>query len=410
MSEPKYTYRLPPCADYDIPAMESWLENMAAKGLHLSCDGFFLGLAAFEKGAPRREKFRLEPTTTNGGLLSEEYSPDDDAVQMNRQMGWTYRARRGQFHIYSSSDPDAPELHTDPQVQALTIGALGKYLRKSLTGTLIVSVIDYFLLFSDILISASIAFGTGKVLLLISLLLWDLGRRVRTILVLAQWRKQLQNGEPMAHHRHYRQNAWLHPSLNAVRMGLWVFLIGAFLAFGAASITEERAVRLEDYREAFPFPTLAEIYPGSEVDRRSGILDSQVTVWSDFLAPENYDFSEYAEVTLEGERFDCYLSLNYHRTLWDWTARLLAGEFVSQSGANPVDQTLNRLFGQESVTVTELSVPGADYCAYYYLHRDQPWIVLQKDNVVLRINLDILGTSGQMAPEELARVFLSRIR
>ena len=94
-----YRYRIPPCPAWDIPATESWLEDMAAKGLHLSQDGFFGLLTTFEEGTPKQERFRLEPTTTRGGLFSREYDPEDEAVQLLRQMGWKYRARRGQFHI-----------------------------------------------------------------------------------------------------------------------------------------------------------------------------------------------------------------------------------------------------------------------------------------------------------------------
>ena len=47
MAETKYRYRIPPCPAYDIPGMESWLEDLAAKGLHLSKDGFFGILTSF---------------------------------------------------------------------------------------------------------------------------------------------------------------------------------------------------------------------------------------------------------------------------------------------------------------------------------------------------------------------------
>jgi hypothetical protein len=51
--EPKYAYRLPPCPAYDVEGTERWLSEMARRGLHLSADGFFLGLAVFEKGDGR---------------------------------------------------------------------------------------------------------------------------------------------------------------------------------------------------------------------------------------------------------------------------------------------------------------------------------------------------------------------
>ena len=188
MAEPRYRYRIPPCPAYDIPAMESWLEDMAAEGLHLSKDGFFGLFTTFEEGPPKKERFRLEPTDPRNGLFSEEYDPEDEAVQMLPQMGWTYRARRGQLYIYSTDDPTAPELHTDPQVQALTMAALTKYLWKSLRSTLLLTALYILLYFGDAIITGCIYLGTWRVALLAGLLLWDLGRQIRALVVLLRFR------------------------------------------------------------------------------------------------------------------------------------------------------------------------------------------------------------------------------
>ena len=57
----KQRWVLVPCPDYDVPAMESWLEEQAMQGLFLSKDdGFFLGLACFETGNPKRVRYRLD--------------------------------------------------------------------------------------------------------------------------------------------------------------------------------------------------------------------------------------------------------------------------------------------------------------------------------------------------------------
>lgn len=410
MSEPKYRYRFPPCAAYDIPAMECWLEDMAAKGLHLSADGFFCGLATFEEGPPRKEKFRLEATATNGGFLSSTYDPDADAVEMNRQMGWEYRARWGNFHIYSAADPNSPELHTDPQVQAITMAALSKHLRGSLLHTLTLLVL-YGLLYSEvILFTGAIVLGTGKCLLLVGLLAWDLCIQLRTLFVLSGYRKRLQKGEPLHHRRGYRKRAWVHPAAKLLRAALWAFLIVSWLALWATNITDGNKIQLEDYDAPFPFPTLTEYYPGADVEQQSGILDSQVSVWSDFLAPENYEYSEYAELTLDGESFDCYLTVNYHETRWEWTAAKLAREFASQEGANVIEQSIDKFFGNEPFTATELSIPDADYACFYTKYGLEPHLVLQRGNTVIRVYLSVLGEGPQIGVEELAQIILSHIR
>lgn len=405
MAEPKYRHRLPPCAPYDIPAMESWLEDMAAKGLHLAPDGFFMGFATFEEGPPRREKFRLEATATQKGLFSNEYEPDDDAVQLHRQMGWTYRARRDQFHIYSSSDPNAPELNTDPQVQSLSIAALSKFLRSSLWNALLLFAIYAVFRFGNILLTTAVTMGSGLVGLLVLLLLWDLLHRIREILVLSRYKKQLESGEPLPHRSGY---GWRYPALDLGRKALWVVLFVSFLAVAGQGITEENHIPLDE--QTFPFATVEDLYPGAEVERMNGILDSEFYRWSDPLAPESYDFSEYAEVTLDGKTFDCYLSVTYHRTRWEWTARRLAKELVSQSGANIVDQTLAKLFGDEIISPTVLDLPEADYAVWYYTRVAYPYLVIQKDNIVLRVHYSPFSDAPGIMPEELARLVLSHLR
>jgi len=404
----KKYYRICPCASYDVEGIQSWLEDMAARGLHLAPDGFFGGFVSFEEGPPRREKFRLEATTTKKGLFSEEYDPEADAVEMHRQMGWVYRARRDQFHIYSSADPDAPELNTDPQVQAITMAALTKYLRKSLLNTLILAVLYALLYFGDAIVTGSIYLGTWRVALLAGLLLWDLGRQVRALVVLTRFRRQLQTGEPLPHRSDYRSRNLRYLFSSAARKVLWVVLSVSLVAYLLPIMTEEPYVALDD--RAFPFATLEDIYPGAEVDRRNGILESTVYSWSDPLAPECHDFSEYAEVTHGGETFDCYLTVTYHRTRWEWTARLLARELVSQSGANLPEQLLDRFFGYAPVEVTELVLPDADFCVYYYDGLPDPYLVIQQNNIVLRVRYAALGRAPTFEPEELARIILSQIQ
>ena len=408
MAEPKYRYRIPPCPAYDIPAMESWLEDMAARGLHLIPDGFFGLCATFEEGAPKRERFRLEPTATRGGLFSNDYDPKDEAVQLLRQMGWTYRARRGQFHIYSSDDPNAPELNTDPQVQAVTMEALTNHLWKILRNTLILSVFWLLFYFGSDLVTLTVGLGTWRVGLLLGLLLWDLGRRITELVTLHRYRRQLQDGQPLPHHSKGSGKRYL--ISGAVRRVLWVAVIAALIGHLASIMTDEVYVSLNAHAELLPFPTLQELYPGAETQRVDRILENQIYAWSDPLSPENYDFSEYAELTLDGKTVDCYLTVQYHRTRWEWVARAMAKEYASQAAPNPADQLGVRFLGRESLFLTEQSIPGADYCAWYHRSLPEPYLILQKDNVVLKVRLACFSEADEPEPEELAQTILSQIR
>ena len=58
--EKKTYYRLTPCPAYDVEGMESWLEDLAEKGLFLTRDGFFCGFGFFHREEPRKVKYRLQ--------------------------------------------------------------------------------------------------------------------------------------------------------------------------------------------------------------------------------------------------------------------------------------------------------------------------------------------------------------
>ena len=400
-----YRYRIPPCSEYNVPAMERWLEDMAAKGLHLSTDGFFGLAATFEEGPPKRERFRLEPTTTKGGILSNEYAPDEKTQALCAQMGWTYRARRGQFHIWSCDDPHAPELHTDPQIQAMSVAALGKHLRKRLFGNLFIAALYLFVLYGDIILTAAIGYGSWWVVTALGLFTWGLVHQFLVILWLARWRKALQNGEPLPQ----RQTR---PGLYFIGRAVETVSFAAVLVnlvFGSMNIMAETDMRQMEQNDTFPFATAADFYPGSTADRMQGILESEYTVWSDFIAPVNYDLNEYAKITQDGKSFDVYLSVNYHELRWEWAAERLARELVSQSGANAVDQTFEKLTNGDPIYATELNVEGADSCVYFYRYRGSPTIVLRSGTTVVRANLDVLGEERTMDVQEIAEILLLHI-
>ena len=55
-----YFYKLPPCPDWDPESAESWLTDLAARGLHLSPQGVFGPWFLFGEGAGAAVRYRLE--------------------------------------------------------------------------------------------------------------------------------------------------------------------------------------------------------------------------------------------------------------------------------------------------------------------------------------------------------------
>ena len=114
----------------EVPAVQAWLEDWAARGWYVESYG--RNLVSFARGERREHiRYRLQPTGREGG------EPDQDTREAYREMGWTYVCStvgsrnlggvRTEFHIWRCEDPAAPELDTD---QTLREEAYGDLLRR----------------------------------------------------------------------------------------------------------------------------------------------------------------------------------------------------------------------------------------------------------------------------------------
>ena len=105
--------KLMPMNIYDVAAQQARMEDQAARGwFAVSVPGIFF-LAVFEKGEPKAVRYRLEPAPV------KESCPDPERLAAYQSMGWEYVDTSGKsVHLWRCDDPDAPELHTDPETEA----------------------------------------------------------------------------------------------------------------------------------------------------------------------------------------------------------------------------------------------------------------------------------------------------
>lgn len=393
MSEPKYAYRLAPCSAYDIAATQSWIEDMAQRGYHLSRDCFFLGTFTFEKGEPKTIRCRLEATGTQGGMYSKHREPSTDELTLYHELGWTWMGRRGQFHIYITEDPAAPELHTDPRVQAITIKALNRFLRNSLGNTLFFLLFYSLINFGTSLATLTVMFGSHTMLILALLFLSGPVYQIFNMVRFYRMRKQLEMGIPLPQHKEYRSKRWFYylkePITILTCIALFYFLTTAFF---------DRTTELENYTQPLPFPTLSDLFPESDI-HDDGLIENEVSVWSDFLAPENYIYSETGNIYSDGVSSYGYLRIYYHECRYDWLALQLAREYTTNiSGTNLLDRLM-----EEGPEITTLDIPGADYAVTYTDH--YPCLILCKDRIVMRVRFGA-QVPIYYSPEEMAQTLL----
>ncbi|MBQ8144577.1 MAG: DUF2812 domain-containing protein [Butyricicoccus sp.] len=178
----------------DTAACETWLSDMAAKGLHL--DKMAKYFAWFDRGEPMENvRFRVEPVTKEDDWVTAEER------EGFREMGWDYLDTwENLYRIYRADDPTAPELHTDPRTQALTLDRLIRKNAKSLLIVLGIWIACCALFiatadsFTDLLIG-SVFYVDLSIIFLTALLFFDRGG----LLDLLELRRSLRRGEPQPH-------------------------------------------------------------------------------------------------------------------------------------------------------------------------------------------------------------------
>lgn len=102
----KFVKRVIPFESCDIPAIQSWLEDMAEKGLFFKECGVFF--AKFEKGEPKDMRYRLDFCDVVACDIPEEKK------ELYERSGWNVVGDfKNDCVVICTENPDAPEIYTD---------------------------------------------------------------------------------------------------------------------------------------------------------------------------------------------------------------------------------------------------------------------------------------------------------
>ena len=106
-----------PVSPYDIPGLETWLEEQANEGLFpVYISGFLTRWATFTREGKPGTRFRVQALGKRG------LEPTPEQIELYLQAGWHYAFRIGRaFHLFYTTDPTAPELFNDPQSRAMAL-------------------------------------------------------------------------------------------------------------------------------------------------------------------------------------------------------------------------------------------------------------------------------------------------
>ncbi|MBE6955514.1 MAG: DUF2812 domain-containing protein [Ruminococcaceae bacterium] len=334
----------------DYISRERWLEERAAKGWKLvRYTGRF---PRFEKTTPFKARYRLD--------YHHDKNMDDEQIALYEAAGWEFVDTLGeQFYIFTTTDPNAEELHTDPEMQAYS---LKKLLRTHVVNMIFAVLFAAFYIGLMLLIFTKnkqpltelLRIGPGFLLaFLLSLVLllylaFSQGTRFTRI-----WR-QLHSSDAFPSPVNYHKAAWREGITSVFVLIILVnMLFGRFLLFPKAA-----KIEIADYTEPLPFLQLHEIEPSENFRYAYSKIDdtnwaNQLETSSTLFAPKILKARQYSNLPSTEAARDSYLCTEFFTVRYEaWAAQV-----VDELRANAEHSFAYRW--------TTLSVPGTDE-AYYY--------------------------------------------
>lgn len=310
-----------PVNTYDVAANETWLEDMAREGWFLTGSTGWKG--CFKKGEPRECRYRMEP------MPRKKKKPTPERIEAYAALGWDYVTTCADiFCVWRCDDPAAPELDTDPVVQAEGWHYVRRRMGRSFLGSLaLLAVLIGLLLWGNSvdrtpLLDAIVRRAPGEGLLYILLFLGS------AVLAVQEWRTmrrllhRLRTGIPLERPAPYRMQR----RLGQVMFAMVVCLIVIWIFGGLFGWDEGRDIQKhsDSVRSDVVYVDLREM--GETADTE--FWDCRTKIHE--LCPRMYETRQLALGPWRGSSRDVEAGMvtTYYRMLTQGLARQLAKELV----------------------------------------------------------------------------------
>lgn len=220
----KSVYKLTPVSDYDIQGLESWLQDMALRGLYLK--KYRQLFCTFTPGPARKTRYRIEP--------HRRYLDDDlpcAMLELYEEYGWECVGDiNREMLIFSTQDENAPELHTDPAIQGEQWKKLYKKARRATITTPLLTLLiiwcagvqlfEHGTPITNFITTVSLPLVLLCICLLVSLPSVFAQKRDLGLIL-----RQLEEGVPLEHRAPYPKRNLSSPAYFTVVVFLWIALI-----------------------------------------------------------------------------------------------------------------------------------------------------------------------------------------
>ena len=298
-----------PCPLSDIEGLESWLGDMAAQGLVPVTIG--QNFARFRSSQPKAVRYRLNAKPAPETFLeSAPGTPDGEERALAQECGWYYVTAVGDFFLYACEDRDAPELNTDPQVQALSL----RYAKRQVfapAGLLAYWLVTFWVRYAiGVWHTPVIDFVTLGWLSFcyLGLLAAALVSVVHNTVLLYRFSARLTRGAEPERHKNWRKGAGRYLVGRVLAALLFVLTIVWTFAGSAMEKSRHGSIPLEDYTAPLPFATLDD-YAGqpTALDADAVPAASFVLVQRLPLAPTFIKYEAHGQAGANGLRGALYV-------------------------------------------------------------------------------------------------------
>ena len=339
-----------PANIYDTAANESWLEDQAAQGWHLTGMAGWRGI--FQRGEPAQVRYRMQPV----GKKKER--PAEEVRDLYGALGWEYVCTlENLFHIWRCDDPSAPELDTDPVVQELGYG----YLKRRMAWDCVLTVL---LLAAFLTLWAWLPGMTdtplldtvrecvpGQILAVAGLCVLGLVQIACQIRSMVCLLRRLRAGIPQERPRPYRRQLWL----ARILLACVIFVISARLVGGFRNMHGSSLSGGWDAGDSYHDPDSGVVY----VDLAQLEGAEHTEFWScrtKFmeLCPRMYETRQLAMEMEDGGAVTASAEATYYRMLTEGLAESITEELARRQIAS------FRVDGHPALTAVDGALEGLD--------------------------------------------------
>ena len=324
----KFVKKLIPFESCDIPAIQSWLEDMAAQGLFYVDCGFFC--ARFEKSEPKKLRYRLDFCDVSLGKIPEE------KAELYERSSWRVVGElKNDLVVLTTDDPDAPEIFSEPEHLIKPLKRLAKKHTAYWILFLIMFLLSrvgspfiYTMLGMDTFVGGVLDIGTAYYILLLLmavLLLLEFIVHLRSCRHLKKLIKQIERGGELPTGERYIAKS----KIGAVLIPLTIPVIVLWFVHLAVPMGVTSLHGTNDL-SGLPFPTMQEIntdeynYYVEGLKKLDGAGLADISERHDLLAPTIIEFSQdsswFENLTGKGENSFEY-SVRYYEMRFEKDAK-----------------------------------------------------------------------------------------